>query len=671
MACGLSPSCVALGDEAADHPRVARPGRSAAPPPAPGPPGEREAHREPALQAGPTRCRGRRRPDPGQGAAVALDAPRGPARRDAGRIVTTSTRWSPLRRSAGCRPARCCRAQHREARSAPTRSRRAGRATTPRLPLSQRRAARRPGEPRRSLRDRARRRSWRLPVPALLRRAPAARRRLAGVPGVAAAVVAGVLAGPVQGLAGLLLGARAAGLRSSPCSGGCAAWGYAEREDDLLVRRGVLVRRVSVVPYGRMQYVDVTARPARSPVRPVAGSPCTRPQPPPTRRSPGCAGRGDPAARPAGRPGRGPGRRSVTDLDGLAAAAPADAAAARRALPARRCSPSSARRGCGTGRPRWSAWSCWSARRCSAALVGWVSWRTTRYRLADGELQVDSGVLVQRARRVPLARVQSVDVVRPLVARLLGLAELRLEVVGGSGTEAPLSYLTEPDAQLLRAALLLAGGGSAVTRRDAPPTSSCWSASRPACWSRRCCSGAPAVLAAVLLPVRRRAPPSSRRRRCCRCSPRRCPPFARHRRRRRPAGARRVRLHRRRSRRTGCACGTGCSTPASQTIPAGRVQALRAREPLLWRASDWARVEVDVAGYAGGRGEQQAGTSALLPVAPAAARRRAGRQGARRGAAGGRPARFPRRARWRAPLSPPPAARRPRRAPPGRARPAS
>ena len=39
------------------------------------------------------------------------------------------------------------------------------------------------------------------------------------------------------------------------------AWGYAERADDLLVRRGVLLRRLSVVPYGRMQFVDVTAGP--------------------------------------------------------------------------------------------------------------------------------------------------------------------------------------------------------------------------------------------------------------------------------------------------------------------------------------------------------------------------------------------------------------------------
>lgn len=39
------------------------------------------------------------------------------------------------------------------------------------------------------------------------------------------------------------------------------AWGYAEREDDLLIRRGVLFRALVVVPYGRMQYVDVQAGP--------------------------------------------------------------------------------------------------------------------------------------------------------------------------------------------------------------------------------------------------------------------------------------------------------------------------------------------------------------------------------------------------------------------------
>jgi hypothetical protein len=40
-----------------------------------------------------------------------------------------------------------------------------------------------------------------------------------------------------------------------------AAWGYAERRDDLMVKRGVMIRRQSVIPYGRMQFIDVTAGP--------------------------------------------------------------------------------------------------------------------------------------------------------------------------------------------------------------------------------------------------------------------------------------------------------------------------------------------------------------------------------------------------------------------------
>jgi uncharacterized protein len=39
------------------------------------------------------------------------------------------------------------------------------------------------------------------------------------------------------------------------------AWRYQERHEDLIVARGVLVRRLSVVPYGRMQFVEVTSGP--------------------------------------------------------------------------------------------------------------------------------------------------------------------------------------------------------------------------------------------------------------------------------------------------------------------------------------------------------------------------------------------------------------------------
>jgi membrane protein YdbS with pleckstrin-like domain len=53
----------------------------------------------------------------------------------------------------------------------------------------------------------------------------------------------------------------AAGISWRLISRNAASWAYAERDDDLFVRRGVAFRRVDVVPYGRMQLVDVTSGP--------------------------------------------------------------------------------------------------------------------------------------------------------------------------------------------------------------------------------------------------------------------------------------------------------------------------------------------------------------------------------------------------------------------------
>jgi membrane protein YdbS with pleckstrin-like domain len=39
------------------------------------------------------------------------------------------------------------------------------------------------------------------------------------------------------------------------------SWGYAERAEDIYVTSGIMFRRLAVVPYGRMQFVDVTAGP--------------------------------------------------------------------------------------------------------------------------------------------------------------------------------------------------------------------------------------------------------------------------------------------------------------------------------------------------------------------------------------------------------------------------
>ncbi len=35
------------------------------------------------------------------------------------------------------------------------------------------------------------------------------------------------------------------------------AWGYALREHDLVLRRGLLIRRLTIVPFERMQFIDI------------------------------------------------------------------------------------------------------------------------------------------------------------------------------------------------------------------------------------------------------------------------------------------------------------------------------------------------------------------------------------------------------------------------------
>ena len=83
-------------------------------------------------------------------------------------------------------------------------------------------------------------------------------------PGCLIALVAGLAAGSAQPAAGIGVGLGVllvSALASLFVYRRFRAWGYQERSDDLLVTRGVLVRRLSVVPYGRMQFVDVTAGP--------------------------------------------------------------------------------------------------------------------------------------------------------------------------------------------------------------------------------------------------------------------------------------------------------------------------------------------------------------------------------------------------------------------------
>lgn len=102
---------------------------------------------------------------------------------------------------------------------------------------------------------------WRSPSPRLrrLRRTELA---LVALPLIAAAVVAGLATGAPGAGAGAAGGVLVvAVLVERLLSRRVGRWGFAERAEDLLVRRGVMFRRESVIPYGRMQYVDVTAGP--------------------------------------------------------------------------------------------------------------------------------------------------------------------------------------------------------------------------------------------------------------------------------------------------------------------------------------------------------------------------------------------------------------------------
>jgi putative membrane protein len=94
-----------------------------------------------------------------------------------------------------------------------------------------------------------------------------------------------------------------------------------------------------------------------------------------------------------------------------------------------------------------------------------VSWAVTGYEVVGRELRVSEGLLWRRTRAIPLERLQAVDVVRPVLARLAGLAELRLEVIGGGRTEAPLAYLKIEDAVRLRERLLALARASAASGR--------------------------------------------------------------------------------------------------------------------------------------------------------------------------------------------------------------
>lgn len=71
----------------------------------------------------------------------------------------------------------------------------------------------------------------------------------------------------------------------------------------------------------------------------------------------------------------------------------------------------------------------------------YFAWRATSWKITATDVQYRRGIFFKKHRKIPLDRVQSVDVYRPLAARIFGLGALRVESAGGQGSRVEIQFL--------------------------------------------------------------------------------------------------------------------------------------------------------------------------------------------------------------------------------------
>jgi putative membrane protein len=245
-------------------------------------------------------------------------------------------------------------------------------------------------------------------------------------------------------------------------------------------------------------------------------------------------------------------------------------------------------------------------------LIGFVSWVVTRWQIENGVLRIESGLLRRTSRRFPADQIQAVDTVRPLVARVFGLAEVRVRMAAATGEHGRLSYLIDAEAEQVRARLLALAHG--VTE-NAPPPPERVLITTP---TRRLVpaillSGIGLVLEAVIvgLVILVLITPSAVGPALSLTATALLGLVASVYRRlnsdyhltvaEAPDG---LRLR------------SGLLQTAAETIPRGRVQGVRMIEPWLWRPFGWCRLVVDVAGKQRAGRESRSIAEALRTVLP-------------------------------------------------------
>ncbi len=300
-----------------------------------------------------------------------------------------------------------------------------------------------------------------------------------------------------------------------------------------------------------------------------------------------------------------------------------------------------------------------------ATAGGIASWWFSRYAVDDEAVRLHTGVLARQQRSARLDRVQAVDLVRPPTARVFGFAEVRVEVAGGTGSGIRLAYLRRADAEALQAMLLARtqqGGDDAGSPAGevAPPASSATLATGAeapvtgAATPDHATSSLPAPEATTTgsdavgdpaTPARAPARPAGREvltvplpRLLGSVALSTLPPFlvtlavtalvlvltesgaalfgaaplllglgATVWRDVSRGGAWTVETS-----TAGLRLRHGLLERRTQSIPRGRVQAVRIAQPALWRSAGWWRVEVNVAGY--GLEDGEGGSTRVVPV---------------------------------------------------------
>ena len=92
----------------------------------------------------------------------------------------------------------------------------------------------------------------------------------------------------------------------------------------------------------------------------------------------------------------------------------------------------------------------------------WLVWRRFKYGVGATEIVIESGVLNRNRRSIPFDRVQDVDIERTFLARLFGLAKVRIETGAGGKDEGLLDSVSLAEANRLRETVRARRAGAAV-----------------------------------------------------------------------------------------------------------------------------------------------------------------------------------------------------------------